>query len=77
MGWIGWVVVGGERGLGGREGGGHWDQLPDDKVGTCLPRLDTDGKARLSKYMGQSRRGPRWWDWEREDEEGPTRRGQV
>lgn len=29
--------------------------LPSDKVGTCLPHLDTGGKARLSKYMGQHR----------------------
>lgn len=35
--------------------GVHWDQLPADKVGTCLPHLDTGGKARLSKYMGQHR----------------------
>lgn len=33
----------------------HWDQLPADKVGTCLPHLDRGGKARLSKYMGQHR----------------------
>lgn len=24
-------------------------------IGTCLPHLDTSGKARLSKYMGQYR----------------------
>lgn len=40
------VVVGAGEGV-------RWDQLSADKVGTCLPHLDTGGKARLSKYMGQ------------------------
>lgn len=47
-----WVGEGRRRGW-----GGHWDQLPDDTVGTCLPHLDTDGKARLSEYMGQRKGG--------------------
>lgn len=37
---------------------GMWGSLGSvtrRQLGTCLPRLDTSGKARLSKYMGQYR----------------------
>lgn len=32
---------------------GSLGSVTQRQLGTCLPHLDTSGKARLSKYMGQ------------------------